>query len=745
MITYNVTLPTARPTVKPTLATVAYSTLKGRAPEEFIRDTWDAVVAKSPALQKVVAIAADLADIDVEVIVAGGFFRDNLLKGKVEDIDIFVKASNEEALSRAQDSLQEGSIITNSRSFYGDIIIFQQSKVNMDGLELNFVYKTMRAEDSLLDTFTADLSKLGLNLTTGEVYVEGFKAVLDNNITIKHQTSYEAMSLYIKKLLAKSWAKCSGLTFTYNHFGLFEEVISANQVSVGGSLEALSFSGEDSPVVCVSQNGFWTTLAESDRRSFEETDAKLQAFKRELAEEVSACSGTLRYVDWTDFAHVALLVREGYLDSMDVQSYVAIYQKELVLDLIESNQVMEGLRLERSKKPLGWDILEEMSYEDAADFVHGMKRKALANTEIGKGPVVLEWLRINGGLKHLTTQLTDNDACFYNYRLPTHKFKMSTLGNYKAESIGNLLAVINWAQVVGREATSLSEYHLGHWNPDYANVKPIPPKFHKALVGSSEAITWVFDKALDIDWGFSNSLKKCILAGISKVYEVTPEVAEAIYKNPGQVDALDFARRNPNGHVETNPAFPRQTWETDKYVLEMLPKQDVKNLFIGNLTSCCQHIHGHARTVCKESWVDPNSINYVIKAKSSGDIYAHFWCWVSAGGDLVIDSVEGRFDKGLIQHTCQLVEMFCKDNKNVLLSTTGYGMTKDVARYLGISESLKDSTPRSMTAYSMMDADFVRKTPGFEGDITYVNYAQLEVTYNDLTFDFNFEETDVPF
>ena len=149
---------------------------------------------------------------------------------------------------------------------------------------------------------------------------------------------------------------------------------------------------------------------------------------------------------------------------------------------------------------------------------------------------------------------------------------------------------------------------------------------------------------------------------------------------------------------------PIHSSEMDMWIL---PKHDLRNLFIGDHTSCCQKIGGAGEDVCTEGWIDPHSINIVFGSRRKDEFYAHMWVWETFEGDLVLDSVEGRsfvdheIVSGLI---LDFARQIGEHGTKVFLSKTNYGLTKAVVRNLKKIGILEDAVcPKSIPQYSYMD------------------------------------------
>ena len=137
------------------------------------------------------------------------------------------------------------------------------------------------------------------------------------------------------------------------------------------------------------------------------------------------------------------------------------------------------------------------------------------------------------------------------------------------------------------------------------------------------------------------------------------------------------------------------TISTNEMDLWTLPKSDMRNIFIGDITGNCQHLGGTGEMVCIEGWSDAHSVNYVFGNKEKDEFHAHMWVWETVNGDYVIDSIEGRkfVDvKQVAYLTTQFVNKMAAKGKKVYLSNTTYGLTKAVVKIIKDNDLCSDKT-----------------------------------------------------
>lgn len=131
----------------------------------------------------------------------------------------------------------------------------------------------------------------------------------------------------------------------------------------------------------------------------------------------------------------------------------------------------------------------------------------------------------------------------------------------------------------------------------------------------------------------------------------------------------------------------------------------LENLYIGDLTGCCQHLDGVGEDVCKEGWKRPGSQNWVFRSESDA-IVAHTWVWLDDQNNLVLDSVEAR-SYASKEEIATLIGTFAKaasdEGYTTLLSTTSSGIGRSVAEILSLSEKAKVSMPSNGKKWSYSD------------------------------------------
>ena len=119
-----------------------------------------------------------------------------------------------------------------------------------------------------------------------------------------------------------------------------------------------------------------------------------------------------------------------------------------------------------------------------------------------------------------------------------------------------------------------------------------------------------------------------------------------------------------------------------------LPENSLVNLYIGDLTGCCQHLAGAGKRVCKDGWKNSHNCNYTFMA-SSGAVVAHMWVWMDRNNNLIIDSVEAR-SYAPMEEVAELIRAFGKHmatrGHKTLIAKEALGKGKKIIKLLGLEE-----------------------------------------------------------
>lgn len=119
-----------------------------------------------------------------------------------------------------------------------------------------------------------------------------------------------------------------------------------------------------------------------------------------------------------------------------------------------------------------------------------------------------------------------------------------------------------------------------------------------------------------------------------------------------------------------------------------LPENSLINLYIGDLTGCCQHLAGAGKKVCKDGWKNSHNCNYVFRSYNNS-IVAHMWVWMDRNNNLIIDSVEAR-SYASMEEIAELIRAFGSDmatrGHKTLIAKEALGKGNKIIKLLGLEE-----------------------------------------------------------
>lgn len=304
----------------------------------------------------------------------------------------------------------------------------------------------------------------------------------------------------------------------------------------------------------------------------------------------------------------------------------------------------------------------------------------------------------------------DSDIC-YNSQLVMKGKDIVTKGLVipKGLTIETVTHLLRLTSIFGKEVVCLldDEYLKNHLSCIGCDMTvAIPAKFQKAVATSRKLVEWVIDNNImttEDDWDTSKSARVCIINKLANIHGVDVKRAEEVFNNPSALEALRFIKLNGEGVIKHN--LPEVEFTIDGLTMSVLPKNDIRNLYIGEITQCCQKLGGYAHDVCEEGWNDSNSVNYVFTKGSA--ILAHMWVWKAIDGSIVIDSIEGlkQADSKTI---ASLIKMLDKSHKGkTYVSETHYGLTGDVIEALELTDLVQCPEPCYDYSYTdVYDEDY---------------------------------------
>ncbi len=682
--------------------------------------------------QEILEKMKDLADTFTVVGLAGGFIRDQLLNVEPKDIDLFVRGFNNSKVTLSQlSTLGYIDPVDAEEEGYSQFFSFRQGDYN---LVVTHNHPATEAE-----MFSCSASEVALIMTAKTVWNLGVKELEyvlqfqvsslaykthktgDVYMKLNNRNCYGGLLRYINKISAKPWAEGRVFKYWFKGETLEERVcpkggFNFNLDEIVGEASDLTEAGGQLCLFNQVLNPFVFDKAEYEQWV---TDMDKIA-NRLVVLEFDLCSYDGNHI--FEMYDLQLLNKLVQIGSENLSDHDLLEMSELYsYSPLEVPKEWRGVREVLTNELKGWDFLEKVNPET---YFSGNKRQAFKNCHykelyllsLGyKGQLLnsnmpMDWMRttesfVQGKLKFIPKKWTD------------------------VEQVYNAL---KWTNVMGAATEFLSEYWINHFYNSFLEIQ-IPEKYRAQVAKNRYMMTWIFDRHLEVVWD-KKTAKECVLATLASKYG--EDIAEEAFENPSILRVKSFISANPQTVDLESPVVVNQYYK--EWSLSLLHKKDKINLYIGDLTGCCQHLSGAGHMVVKQGWNDPRSCNYVVRSPS-GKILSHFWCWEAQDGTLVIDSIEGRESVPLDILTELLRKFIAASPRAVVIADTCYGFTKTVVLNLG-SGMNQVLVPMPYFQYGYLDAKPGDKCFVMKGEVktTYTKGDEMEI-YTKLPA-LNFEE-----
>ena len=174
-----------------------------------------------------------------------------------------------------------------------------------------------------------------------------------------------------------------------------------------------------------------------------------------------------------------------------------------------------------------------------------------------------------------------------------------------------------------------------------------------------------------------------------------------------------WVAKTPFGNNGSMPSFSASV---EGMTLSKLPESDFINMYVGELTGCCQHLDGAGKRVCKEGWKVGHNCNYVFRS-ASDTIVAHIWVWMDSNNNLVVDSIEDRSFASK-ESMAKLLKVFAQEmgvnGHKVLIRKCKHSTEGEIAAILGLKETAEAGKTSHGKDWGYSDTD--------PGDECYVVY-----------------------
>lgn len=144
-------------------------------------------------------------------------------------------------------------------------------------------------------------------------------------------------------------------------------------------------------------------------------------------------------------------------------------------------------------------------------------------------------------------------------------------------------------------------------------------------------------------WSMINTRAECAKFSFKKAAE-HPALAALCFEH--QVEENDFneALKMTKKNIPAAKAIPEMTIEGKQFGLDgakfyRLPANDIRGLFLGEMTNCCQSIGGAGSSCAAHGYTSKDSGFYVVE-NAKGKIVAQSWAWRGMHGEMCLDSLE---------------------------------------------------------------------------------------------------------
>lgn len=126
----------------------------------------------------------------------------------------------------------------------------------------------------------------------------------------------------------------------------------------------------------------------------------------------------------------------------------------------------------------------------------------------------------------------------------------------------------------------------------------------------------------------------------------------------------NYEKRFMDSQTTPSPFPLEKTWQSGSLKGRFLPRSDVRGLFLGEHTNCCQH-PGDAAASCAWFGQTNRKSGFFVVENNAGEIVAQSWAWIGDKGGLCFDSVES---KGLGPRQGAVMDIYKKAANDLVLT-----------------------------------------------------------------------------
>ena len=185
--------------------------------------------------------------------------------------------------------------------------------------------------------------------------------------------------------------------------------------------------------------------------------------------------------------------------------------------------------------------------------------------------------------------------------------------------------------------------------------------------------------------------------------EEHPELARLCLKHYIDEDSFDDALNLTQTFNRKSRSVPDILIKGEQFDMNgakfyKLPESDIRGLFLGEMTDCCQSLGGVGEECAIHGFNSPNSGFYVVE--KNNEIIGQTWAWLGKEGELVFDSIETLGSRLNQEQWRKIVKEFALELEQTDSSTTAFNIGSGGATpLLPFNKSSKCAEPKDYDGY----------------------------------------------
>ncbi|TVQ84928.1 MAG: hypothetical protein EA357_01680 [Micavibrio sp.] len=225
--------------------------------------------------------------------------------------------------------------------------------------------------------------------------------------------------------------------------------------------------------------------------------------------------------------------------------------------------------------------------------------------------------------------------------------------------------------------------------------------------------TWSYKKTWEelAKFSYENGVQHPALAAICLGYGWDDDDFEDAFKHIQKYQQKYAANDNKKpGNRIPEISIDGKDFDKDGYRFYKLPDGDLRGLFLGEMTNCCQHLANAGADCTGHGFLSEHSGFYVVEEEKTGEIIAQSWAWRGKDDALVLDSLEslgGHFSTAQWEKLAKtLADKIAEINENggdITALNIGKG---GATPKLSFNAAAKSSKPKKYNGYRDSDKQY---------------------------------------